>query len=138
MRRYTVGGVGNLADSVEHAVARGLAHGTIVLVACSGGADSVALAASAVQVGIRCAIGHVDHGLRPASAQEAERVRELARLLGAPFFLRKVEGLQLKGAGLEAAARQARYAALGEIARLAGTPVVATAHTRHFSQGGVA
>ncbi len=44
--------------------------------------------------------------------------------------MRKAEGLQLKGAGLEAAARQARYAALGEIARLAGAPMVATAHTR--------
>jgi len=128
-RRYTRG-VGNLADSVEPAVHTGLPRDVPVLVACSGGADSVALAASAVRVGVQCAIGHVDHGLRPASALEAERVRELARSLDAPFFLRKIEDLQVQGAGLEAAARQARYAALGEIARLAGTPVVATAHTR--------
>ena len=128
-RRYTRG-VGNLADSVEPAVHTGLPHDVPVLVACSGGADSVALAASAVRVGVPCAIGHVDHGLRPTSALEAERVRELARLLGTPFFLRRVEDLHLQGEGLEAVARQARYAALREIARLAGTPVVATAHTR--------
>ena len=127
--RYTWG-VGNLADSVEPAVHTCLSLDVPVLVACSGGADSVALAASAVQVGVRCAIGHVDHGLRPESALEAERVRALARSLGAPFFLRTVEDLRVQGAGLEAAARQARYAALGEMASLAGTPVVATAHTR--------
>src|SRR6266478_4738498 len=128
-RRYTEP-VGELADSVEPAVHTGLPHDVPVLVACSGGADSVALAASAARVGVPCAIGHVDHGLRPTSALEAERVRELARLLGTPFFLRRVEDLHLQGEGLEAVARQARYAALREIAHLAGTPVVATAHTR--------
>jgi tRNA(Ile)-lysidine synthase len=119
-----------LADSVEPAVHTGLPLDVPVLIACSGGADSVALAASSVRVGVRCAIGHVDHGLREASAQEAEGVRELARQLGVPFFLRKISGLNIRDAGLEAAARTARYAALGELARSAGTPAVATAHTR--------
>src|SRR3989449_4461829 len=130
MRRYTVGGVGNLADSVEHAVARGLAHGTIVLVACSGGADSVALAASAVRVGVRCAIGHVDHGLRAGSTVEADGVRDLARHLGVEFYLKKIDKLNTRGPGLEAAARSARYEALAELAQAAGARVVATAHTR--------
>jgi len=62
---------------------------------------------------------------------EAERVRELARLLGAPFFLRKVEVFNSKARGFRGSgAPGAATAALGEIARLAGTPVVATAHTR--------
>src|SRR3989441_878394 len=130
MRRYTVGGVGNLADSVEHAVARGLAHGTIVLVACSGGADSVALAASAVRVGVRCAIGHVDHGLRAGSTVEADGVRDLARHLGVEFYLKKIDKLNTRGPGLEAAARSARYEALAELAQAAGARMVATAHTR--------
>src|SRR3989442_447920 len=130
MRRYTVGGVGNLADSVEHAVARGLAHGTIVLVACSGGADSVALAASAVRVGVRCAIGHVDHGLRAGSTVEAYGVRDLARHLGVEFYLKKIDKLNTRGPGLEAAARSARYEALAELGQAAGATVVATAHTR--------
>ena len=124
------GGVGNLADSVERAVARGLPHGTIVLVACSGGADSVALAASAVRVGVRCAIGHVDHGLRAGSAVEADGVRDLARHLGAEFYLKKIDKLNIRGPGLEAAARSARYEALAELAQAAGATVVATAHTR--------
>jgi tRNA(Ile)-lysidine synthase len=128
-RRYNEA-VGEMADSVEPAVHTGLPPGISVLVACSGGADSVALAAAAARVGVRCAIGHVDHGLRPESADEAEGVRELARQLGVPFFLQKISGLNVRDAGLEAAARTARYAALAELARSARTPAVATAHTR--------
>jgi tRNA(Ile)-lysidine synthase len=119
-----------LADSVETAVHTGLPVDVPVLVACSGGADSVALAAAAAQVGARCAIGHVDHGLRPSSGVEAERVRELARTLGVPFFLHQINGLNVRDGGLEAAARTARYAALEQLARTAETPAVATAHTR--------
>ena len=130
MRRYTVGGVGNLTDSVERAVASGLPPGTLVLVACSGGADSVALGASAVKVDLRCAIGHVDHGLRAGSAADADRVRELARRLGVEFHLKRIEQLNVSGPGLEAAARIARYEALAELARAAGATFVATAHTR--------
>src|ERR1700694_491660 len=127
-RRYTKA-VGDLTESVELAVHTGLPMYVPVLVACSGGADSVALAASVAQVGVRCAVGHVDHGLREASAREAERVRELARQLGVPFFLRTLSDLSVRGEGLEAAARKARDAALAELARAADAPIVATAHT---------
>src|SRR5439155_6225095 len=123
-------GVGNLTDSVERAVASGLPPGTLVLVACSGGADSVALGASAVKVDLRCAIGHVDHGLRAGSAADADRVRELARRLGVEFHLKRIEQLNVSGPGLEAAARIARYEALAELASAAGATFVATAHTR--------
>ncbi|TMA43367.1 MAG: hypothetical protein E6J82_06915, partial [Deltaproteobacteria bacterium] len=91
-RRYTRG-VGNPADSVEPAVSSGLSPSTNVLIACSGGRDSVALAASAVRLNVRCAIGHVDHGLRRESASEAERVRELAKRLGTRFYLKKINEL---------------------------------------------
>jgi len=119
-----------MADSVEPAVHTGLPPDIPVLVACSGGADSVALAAAAARTGVRCAIGHVDHGLRPESGEEAEGVRELARQLGVPFFLHKISKLEIRGAGLEAAARAARYAALAELAGSARIRAVATAHTR--------
>ena len=122
--------MGNPADSVEQSVATALPRGQTVLVACSGGADSVALLASAVRVGVRCTAGHVDHGLRPESRAEAEQVRELAASLGAGFELERVEGLEVRGAGLEAAARHARYAALARLAARAGAALVATAHTR--------
>ncbi len=101
-----------------------------MLIACSGGADSVALAAAAVEAGLSAAVGHVDHGLRATSADEAEAVRALARGLGAPCFVERLEGLDVRGPGLEAAARVGRYAALSRLAAQAGAQVVATAHTR--------
>jgi tRNA(Ile)-lysidine synthase len=122
--------VGNVTDSVERAVAGGLPPGAFVLIACSGGADSVALAAAAVRAGVRCAIGHVDHGLRAGSAADADRVRDLARRLGVEFHLQTIERLKISGPGLEAAARIARYEALAALARAAGATIVATAHTR--------
>jgi tRNA(Ile)-lysidine synthetase-like protein len=99
------------------------------LVACSGGADSTALAA-AVATGFRAAVGHVDHGLRAESGRDAEAVRELAESLGLPFWVERIEGLDPRGQGLEAAARQARYPALARLARRAGATMVLTAHTR--------
>ncbi len=121
-----------IADSLGRAVADGLLPpGQTVLVACSGGADSVALAAAlAERPEVSAAIGHVDHGLRPESAREAEQVRELASRLEIPFFVERLEGLSTKGPGLEAAAREGRYAALARLAAQAGTGIVATAHTR--------
>lgn len=110
-----------------------------ILVACSGGADSVALAAAlgdraagGLRASLRVAVGHVDHGLREGSAAEAEQVAALAARLGLPFFCERLQGLAPAVArdGLEAAARTARYAALARLAVAAGTPVVATAHTR--------
>jgi len=122
--------VGNLADSVEPSVACGLPAGANVLIACSGGRDSVALAAAAVRLKVGCAIGHVDHGLRPESASEVERVRDLAVRLGVGFYLKKIHNLSLNQEGLEAAARTARYSALADLAREASATAVATAHTR--------
>src|SRR5712664_4100914 len=56
-----------------------LPRGASVLAACSGGPDSAALtaalAACADALGVRVAVGHVDHALRPESAGDAEQVR---------------------------------------------------------------
>ncbi len=106
-------------------------RGAVVLVACSGGADSVALAAAlADQRAVTAAIGHVDHGLRSESAREADAVRALAQSLGLPCFVERLQGLRLAAVGLEAAAREGRYAALARLAGAAGASVVVTAHTR--------
>ncbi len=78
--------------------------------AVSGGPDSIALLALAVAAGCRAHAVHVDHGLRPSSAAEAEVVCEAARALGATF--ETVTVAVRPGPDLEARARRARYEAL--------------------------
>lgn len=86
-----------------------------LMVACSGGADSLALAVcvldQASRLGLPVAATIVDHGLRPESASEAVEVAETLKELGFPrVFIRRVEvGSEF---GPEADARTARYAAL--------------------------
>ena len=86
------------------------APGTSVTCAVSGGADSSALLVLAVTAGCDVTAVHVDHGLRPGSAAEAEVVRSTAARFGAAF--RAVRVAVAPGPGLEARARHARYAAL--------------------------
>jgi tRNA(Ile)-lysidine synthase len=113
-----VGFVGDLGAAVRRAVRDGLAglpvpyRGAPVLVACSGGADSVALAAAAVAVRGRDAVhgAVVDHGLQDGSAERAAATAELLDGLGIRATVHRVE-VTGKG-GVEAAARRARYAAL--------------------------
>jgi tRNA(Ile)-lysidine synthase len=108
--------------------------GASILVACSGGPDSVALAAALAQcaadLGVHVSIGHVDHGLRADSAHDAAQVAEVARRLALPFHLRRLGALDVRRLGLEAVAREARYEALAALAVEAGAGRVATAHTR--------
>ncbi len=76
----------------------------------SGGADSVAMALLADAADREFTIWHVDHGLRPTSADDAAMVEALASRLGVGFELRHV-ALD-DGSDLEARARTARYGAL--------------------------
>jgi len=78
--------------------------------AVSGGADSLALLVLARAAGCEVTAVHVDHGLRPGSADEAERVAGAARRVGADFVAVTVEVGD--GPNLEARARAARYRAL--------------------------
>lgn len=100
-------------------------------VACSGGADSMALLGLlgllAPREGLRLSVGHVDHGLRSASAAEAAMVHAVATARGLPF---EVDRLQLtRGPGLPARARQARRSALREQARRQDAAFIALGHT---------
>lgn len=100
-----------------------------VLVALSGGPDSLALAAATAFE----AAGHagaviVDHGLQEGSAEVAERAAEQARQLGLePVLVVRVE-VGTDG-GPEAAAREARYRALSEAAATTGASAVLLGHT---------
>jgi tRNA(Ile)-lysidine synthase len=95
-----------------------------VLVACSGGADSLALAAAAVAVRGPGAVhgAVVDHGLQDGSAERAAATAELLDGLGIPTTVHRVD-VTGKG-GIEAAARRARYAALGAARPHPDSPVL--------------
>jgi tRNA(Ile)-lysidine synthase len=100
-----------------------------VLVAVSGGADSVALldllAESAGELDLDLTVGHVDHGIHPASAVVADRVRELAQSYGLAMVERR---LALGSAATETIARAARYRALEAMRREAAADWIVTAH----------
>lgn len=103
-----------------------------VLVACSGGADSLALLAATVfelrREPARVVGAVVDHGLQDGSADHTMRVvAQMARLgVDETASIRvQVDG----GGGPEAAAREARYAALGQLAQHFGAGTVLLGHT---------
>jgi tRNA(Ile)-lysidine synthase len=107
----------------------------LVLVALSGGPDSLALAAAtafeAPRAGLRAGAVIVDHGLQRDSARVAARAAEQALGLGLdPVLVRLVEVDSGPGAGgPEAAARDARYTALDAARRDTGAVVVLLGHT---------
>ncbi len=112
----------------------GVDMGAKIWVACSGGADSLALAAAASFVarkeGYLVGAIIVDHGLQPDSAIVAERAVAQVRKAGiVNVFVDKV--VVGREGGREAAARRARYAALDARADAEGglTPHILTGHT---------
>jgi tRNA(Ile)-lysidine synthase len=86
------------------------AEGPALACAVSGGADSLALLVLAIAAGCDVTAIHVDHGLRPGSAAEAEVVAGVAARFGARFERRRVS--VAPGPNLEARARAARFGAL--------------------------
>lgn len=107
-----------------------------VLVAVSGGADSVALLRALAAVRIsgkgRLIVAHLDHQLRPESDQDASFVRTLAERLGLPAVIDRANVQAVAdaaGDGVEAAARAARYEFLQATAQGFGARFVVTAHT---------
>ena len=105
----------------------------LVLVACSGGADSLALLAATIVEGHRRdlhVIGvTVDHGLQQGSAAHAQQVVAQMASLGADETVAVRVDVQATGQGPEAAAREARYAVLEEVAQRLGSSAVLLGHT---------
>ncbi|MCX4724810.1 tRNA lysidine(34) synthetase TilS [Streptomyces sp. NPDC090052] len=108
-------------------------HRPLVLVACSGGADSMALASAlafeARKLDIRAGGVTIDHGLQDGSDSRADEVVSRLRGLG----LGPVESVAVtvgRAGGPEAAARDARYAALDAVAERHGAAAVLLGHTR--------
>lgn len=111
-----------------------VSDGALVLVAVSGGADSLALAAAvrfvAGKRGLRAGSIVVDHGLQSDSATVAERAADTARALGLDPVEVVTAVVGTEG-GPEAAARAARYAALRGEAERFGAAMILTGHTRN-------
>lgn len=124
--------------SLEGSAARdGGGEGALVLVACSGGPDSLALASAvafeAPRLGLRAGAVTVDHGLQAGSAEHAATVAATLQAMG----LEPVTSLRAEVpgrgeaayAGPEAAARQARYAVIEAAAVEFGASAVLFGHT---------
>jgi tRNA(Ile)-lysidine synthase len=116
--------------AVRRALSR-LESGATVIVALSGGADSLALAAAtafeAPKLGLRALAVTVDHGLQEGSTDAAAAAAAKARALGLEARVVRVE-VGAEG-GPEAAAREARYRALRDAAREAGAGAILVGHT---------
>lgn len=110
--------------------------GDKVLVALSGGPDSLCLlavlASLRTELSIEIEAVHVDHGLRPESADEAARVQDLCAQVGIPCHIRRAAVLDRvaeAGCSIQEAARELRYAACYEVAEATAAQRIAMGHT---------
>ncbi|MBE7325497.1 tRNA lysidine(34) synthetase TilS [Nocardioides sp. Y6] len=105
----------------------------VVLVACSGGADSLALLAATVfearASGDRVVGVTVDHGLQEGSTDQARHTVAQMQALGADETFAVSVTVEGAGQGPEAAARQARYAVLDQVADRVGAGAILLGHT---------
>lgn len=101
----------------------------LVGVACSGGADSMALADAAIDAAgpTNVVVIAIDHGLQAETARVGEAVAGWARQRGAAGVVERV--VVEPRASVEAAAREARYAALDRLAERLGVVAILTGHT---------
>lgn len=112
----------------------GLKRGDRLLLAVSGGADSLALAALLARLaparGWELRALSVNHGLRPEAAADAAHAAGVCQRLGIPcrVALVDVPALRLRGEGVEEAARRLRYAALEEERRRCRAAWIALGH----------
>lgn len=106
--------------------------GSPMLIALSGGGDSMALCRMASlwakASGASVHAVSIDHGLRASSAHEAAQAIAWARTLGLSGEVVRLDDRPAQG-GLQAWARQARYQALAAVARRAGAKLILVGHT---------
>jgi len=103
-----------------------------LLLAVSGGSDSVAMAHMTGKLKNKTGIAYIDHKLRKEAKSEKKFVRNLAKELGAPFYTRSSNVAALakkRKKSIEDAGREIRYELLSKICRKNGFSKVLTAHT---------
>lgn len=144
--RETASGVGEILETntmVESALITSLRtsltalliHEARVIVAVSGGADSVALLRGLLSLrdefGLALIVAHYHHRLRGDDADaDAAWVEELATIHGLPFVLGQAsQATDPHAAGVEARARRQRYVFLKQVAKVHNASVIMTAHT---------
>src|SRR6266446_2367323 len=136
--------IGKIAQALERARLRGKSSpnrarssnestGESILIALSGGPDSVALLhvlrELAPRFGLRLAAAHLNHRLRGAESDRDETfVRDLCSTLGVELAVEQSSGLDLAAPNLEERAREARYAFLAGAGAQLGASHIATAH----------
>ena len=114
-------------------------RGESVLVALSGGADSVclthALCALKNEIGITVSAAHVNHGIRGEEAdRDEEFAKQFAKSLGIEFYSVKLDipaEAKANGVSEETAGRNARYAFFDDLCRKYGIDKIATAHNKN-------
>ena len=114
----------DLATPLSHLKIAGAQLG----VACSGGLDSIALLHAACAVGLNPIALHINHGIAAESGAWAAHVAAQAAHYGAAFACIEATGLYSGMPSLEAAARSARHAALGELCAKHGVGTLLLAH----------
>ena len=121
------------AATVHETLARLAPDARTLLVAVSGGGDSVALLRLLEGGPYHLEVAHIDHALRPASADDAAFVGALCEMLELPFHTVRIDVARIaqkKGWNLEDAARRLRYDFLTRTARRVGADAVVTGHTQ--------
>lgn len=109
-----------------------LDRGEPLLLAVSGGPDSLCLLDALARLEFSITAAHFDHGLRPESAEEAEAVRRQAERLGVPFLSGRQDVAayaRQERLSLEEAARVLRYQFLFAQARQISAQAVVVGHT---------
>ena len=123
---------GAVRDAVAGALDRTLPHGGRIAVALSGGRDSIVLldttAALAGDAGCDVVALHVHHGLSAHADRWQQFCRDACTDLRVAFATARVSVARSTRSGVEAAARAARYEALGDMAREHGALAVLLAH----------
>lgn len=126
--------------SLESALSAALPHSGTLLLAVSGGADSIALLRAVQRSWLvsnspkkiarrNVIVAHINHGLRKASARDETFVRTLCKKLKIRCIVRTLRGAPQTN--IEAWARTARYAALQRVRRSIKASWILTAHNRN-------